>query len=300
METRIHVIPRTLAPSALALIGLAMITMIIGAAPRRAAGQDESAPDPAPPAAPPVPVDEIEIEFRGGVWLPRLKGEITFGGETIDVETQLDLDNMETIFNGEFTLRKNDAWQLRAGGFDFDTESTTRFTGAGAVEFGGLTLNDGDEVKSSVDITSIWVEVGHPFLHPYQGEPADLRFSWLLGARYLDISQDLEVAGEGSVSPGGDWLAITGGVELLLRYEPEGGLLFARAFTIDAWTAIGPALGSDGGWVWQLGASATLEITPNIGVFFGYRLLEPDVETEDGYEFAAGLQGLFLGGTIRF
>jgi hypothetical protein len=84
-----------------------------------------------------------------------------------------------------------------------------------------------------------------------------------------------------------------------LRYAPEEGLIIGQALRLEAGGAIGPAFGGDGGYAWSIRGGVTLEVVENVGINFGYRLLELNVEDDD-WEFDGGLQGLFLGGTIRF
>ena len=62
--------------------------------------------------------------------------------------------------------------------------------------------------------------------------------------------------------------------------------------------AIGPALFGGGTFV-ELQASLDLELVPGIAARFGYRLLDWTIES-GGDRSVAGLQGLFLGGRIRF
>ena len=82
--------------------------------------------------------------------------------------------------------------------------------------------------------------------------------------------------------------------------DPTQDDVVSAARDLTAGIGAGPAMGGDGGWAWQVRAGATLEIGGGISVMFGYRLLELDVEDETDYEFDAGLQGLFIAGSIRF
>jgi hypothetical protein len=217
------------------------------------------------------------------------------------------LDDSEPIFRGELTVRIDDFWQVRVSGFDFSTDSAGTFVAYR--EFGDVTLRPGDRYRASVDLTSAAVEVGADLFtvvgdavpsHP--GREADLRFTPRLGLRYAGVEQSIERVGGAGEELSGDWLAIYGGIEMRLRYEPDDGLVglpFARVLLLEAGAGIGPAFGDGSGYQWQIRAGATLEFTPNVGVMFGYRLVEFDVEDGD-WEFDAGLQGLFLAATIRF
>ena len=54
-----------------------------------------------------------------------------------------------------------------------------------------------------------------------------------------------------------------------------------------------------GGTMASVQAGLSIDFTPSIGGVFGYRLQELGAEDGD-YAFNAGLQGLFIGGEIRF
>jgi len=272
-----------------------------------AAGQETTAPDDAPPPD----GTTIEFTFTPGVWLPRLGGNAKLGStrfaRSIDLDDELELDGFEAVPRGELMLRTDDFWQWRLSGFDFSTDAGGTFDSYG--QFGDVTLWPGDRYRASVDMTSVALEMGvDAFTIVGQAagaEPSrevDFRFTPRLGLRYVQIEQSLEAVGWGREDLTGDWVAIFGGLEMRLRYEPQGGLgglPLARALRLGAGGVIGPAFGGDGGFLWAVRADATLEFTPNVGFMFGYRLLELQVEDGD-WEFNAGLQGLFLAATIRF
>jgi len=71
------------------------------------------------------------------------------------------------------------------------------------------------------------------------------------------------------------------------------------SITIDSKLLIGTLFGEDGGSMWSLQTGIVLQFSQNVAGYFGYRLQE--LNAEDGnYTFNAGLQGLFVGGEIRF
>ncbi len=51
--------------------------------------------------------------------------------------------------------------------------------------------------------------------------------------------------------------------------------------------------------IWSLRAAATVYVTDALGLQLGFRLVHVDAEDGD-YELDAGLQGLFLGVSLRF
>jgi hypothetical protein len=253
----------------------------------------------------------VQFILTPGVWLPRLNGEASLGSAAavaiIDLDQMLELDDSEPIFRGELTVRIDDYWQVRADGFDFSTDSAGTFLSF--AEFGEVTLRPGDRYRASVDLTSAAIEAGADLFTVVgdaapdrPGREADLRFAPRLGLRYVGLEQSLQRVGGEREELSSDWLAVYAGLEMRLRYEPAGGvagLPFARAMRLEAGGGIGPAFGGDGGFMWQIRAGATIEVSPNVGLTFGYRLTELDVEDGD-WEFDAGLQGLFLAATLRF
>ncbi len=271
-------------------------------------GQQE--PDAIPPRA-----SSLEITLVPGAWLPRIKGNSSLGpgAASIDLDTQLELDDTVPTVNVELSIRVPEVWEVFIGGFDFSADSTTTFSGSAT--WGGLVLSDGDPVAASFDITSIAAEMAVALWRPYadgkrsppgtniawDGRPvADLRFSPQLGVRWLDVNQSIGLVGGGTpVSAGGDWVAIYAGFDVCLDYRPREHLPFLRRLRLNASAAIGPAIGGGGGWMFQVRAGVSFHFIEQVGIMIGYRLMEIDVKNDD-YEFRGGLQGLFLAASIRF
>ncbi len=272
-------------------------------------GQSACAQDSVPADEVPPPAEStLQFDFTPGVWLPRLNGDTRLGPSpaagSLQIDSVFDLADSETVPRPELCIRKDDFWQLRLSGFDFSTDAAGDFPEDGV--FGSLNFRTGDPYRASVDITSVAVEFGAD-LPPVFGliskaetdGEAELWLTPFVGLRYFDIDQTVELIGTGTEDVGRDWLAIYGGLELRLYWGPEDGLPIGHAFKLEVGGGIGPAIGGSGGWAWELRAGATLELTPNLGIMFGYRLFEVRVE-DDQYEFDAGLQGLFIAATIRF
>ena len=281
-------------------LGVLAVSMITHSVP----GQqqtDETVPLP-PPSL------EWRFELLPGVWFPRLGGEVRLGDSpravSLHVKRDLDLRDAEVVFDPDVTIRLGDTWHLRAGGFAFSTDAAGVFEGE--ADFGRLTLRDGDRYRGSVDIDSAAIEVGAAlwtWVDWQSPDEAGRRTAFTLapklGLRYVQVEQDLELIGTGREDVGGEWTALYGGLEMRLRWERPDVLPIGRAFELNAAGGLGPAFGADGGFIWQVRANATLDLTANLGVTIGYRLLELDVE--DGpYDCQAGLQGLFVGATLRF
>ncbi len=271
-------------------------------------------PTPQAPVAPP-PASSLEVRLLAGAYLPRLNGEASLGpgAPDIDLDDDLGLGDQEPSLNLELTIRKKEIWELILGGFDFSTDSSGFFSGTAS--FGSLVLNDGDPFRASFDPTSVSAEVAVALWRPYADGSAgaggndnrtrdgryvvDLRISPVFGMRYLDVDQSLTVSGGNRESTGGEWLAVLVGGDVTLEYRPGELLPCLNMFGLQAGLSAGPALGGDGGSVWQVRGGLTLQFTEHVGVLIGYRLVEMDVENDD-YSLDGGLQGLFIAGSLRF
>lgn len=272
------------------------------------AQDDTAAPSEAEPNLLHVGNTEFHFEVTAGVWMPRLGGDSKLGaGNTfISFESQLDLDdNQEAALNIEGLLTINDHWQVFVSGFGYSSDDAGAFNGNAS--FGAVTFTDGDPYRVSVEITSIGGEVLYPVYSPLgslagpdPGDPASITFSALGGLRWIEVDQMVErTTPFAQASVGSDWIALYGGVSMNLQYLPRDTIPFLKKFVIDTSGAIGPALNNDGGFIWQVRAGTQFYFTENLAFTFGYRLLEMNLE-DGGYEFDAGLQGLFFAGTVRF
>ena len=266
-----------------------------------------------PPSLPATPSASLEVTLLGGVWLPRLVGEVALGGAPIKVNDEFDLNASETTMNFELAIRKDEIWELWFGGFDFSTEVAGAFLGSGAA-FGSLSLSSGDPYTARFDMTSVAAELSMTAWRPYADghsratqQPnrtwhghygTDLRFSPQFGMRYIDVDQSVTTAA-GTVIAGGEWLAVYAGLVMELDYRPRQHVPGFTLFRLQVSTALGPVIGGDGGSMWQVRAGGTVQFTETFGVMIGYRLVELNADN-GGYTIDGGLQGMFLAGSIRF
>jgi hypothetical protein len=204
------------------------------------------------------------------------------------------------------TLAKAD-FALHLSGFDFSTSSRSTFDarpeGVGPQQFGSLSLSDDDPFRADFDFSSAAVEL--QFLRLGMGDPqpvdepgASMSVVPTLAARWVGVEQSISSLGA-SEQADGAWLGVLVGVSMQTIWRPEMDQPIIDSVTFGVAAAIGPALGGDGGFMWQVRTGIHVAITPQFGVEFGYRLVELDVEGDD-LDIQAGLQGLFLGGSIRF
>jgi len=109
----------------------------------------------------------LQFTFTPGVWAPRLVGSsgLKSGGHTDDIvlRDDLKLDDFDPIFNAEVSMRRNNLWQIKAGGFAYSIDSEGRFDGS--ADFGGLSLHPGDHFRASFDLTSFNAEMTYWFWH---------------------------------------------------------------------------------------------------------------------------------------
>lgn len=245
---------------------------------------------------------QIEFTLTAGVWLTRVGGDAALGTGNASVtleEEGFDLRDLEATFLGELEVRKADMWSVMFTGFEFSTSGGGVFDGNAA--FGDITLTPGTPFTGAFELTSYSAEVSigvfRPFAH-LAGRPIDLSLSPMFVARWVDA--DIAItAGGTTASDGGEWLGALAGIRFQIELHPDSELFLISGTRFDASFALGPALGSDGGLIWQVRAGVAVPITPNIAFNFGYRLV--DLSVENGpLELETQLAGLFIGGSIEF
>ncbi|MBC8201045.1 MAG: hypothetical protein H8E86_03280 [Planctomycetes bacterium] len=244
------------------------------------------------------PVDSPAL-IRGGVWLPRLGGTIEDGGSKVDFETNIDLRSKETVPMVEFSLTPVQDFTFSMSFFDFSTSGSGEYVGNDV--YGGMTLNAGDNWNASTQIQSVGFEAAWSIWKPFQtAERATLSFAPVVGLRWFGVDTQLgNTTISQEVSHKNSWVSLQAGLEMEFRWDTRDSLDWADSVSIEAQLLIGSMFGADGGAMASVQAGLSVDFSPSIGGFFGYRLQE--LRAEDGdYSFDAGLQGLFVGGEIRF
>jgi hypothetical protein len=237
--------------------------------------------------------------WRGGAWLARLGGAVEDGGGKIDFEDNIDLRKKETVPLLEFSLEPTETLTMSLSFFDFSTSGNGLYVGNDV--YGGVGFNNGNAWSGSTNMQSVGIETAWSVWEPYQaGNNATLSFAPVAGLRWFGIdthlSNDTTVQ---EVTHENTWVTLQAGLEMEFRWDTRDTLNWADFVSIDAQLLVGAMLGNDGGSMASIQAGLGVDFTPNIGGFFGYRLQE--LNAEDGaYTFDAGLQGLFVGGEIRF
>ena len=246
---------------------------------------------------------DIDITFMPGAWLTRMRGHITLGpspaAAPVNIETGLDLRDMQATFLGELEISKFETFTLTFTGFNFTVDGSGTFPFSGM--FGPITLVPGAAYTSDFELTSYSAELSVGVWRPLRalrGRPIDFSLSPLFAARFIDADMSV-VSGAVTATAGGEWLVPLVGVRAEVTLYPNREIFLISGLKLDAAGALGPAIGGDGGFVYQVRAGITASITENIGATFGYRLIDMDIE--DGpLTLDTQLAGLFLGGWIRF
>lgn len=237
--------------------------------------------------------------MRGGVWMPRLGGTITDGGGAIDFETNIDLRDKESIPVLEFQVKPVENVVMSLSFFDFSVSGSGAYQGNDT--FGIMTLNNGDAWSASTDMQSVGFEAAWQVWQPYKtGDEATLSFAPIAGLRWFGVKTQLQNVTAGQeVIHQNSWIALQGGLEMEFEWEIDGVDPIIDSMGISSQLLVGSMFGGDGGWMASIQATISFYFSESIAGFFGYRLQE--LTADDGnYTFDAGLQGLFVGGEIRF
>lgn len=255
-------------------------------------------------------VNKPYAEIRAGAWLPRLGGETRFdsglGSSQIVLKTELDLNDLEVTANLELTLAKSNL-ALHFSGFTFSTSSRGGFDArppdVGPQQFGSLTLMDGDPFRADFDFSSAAIELQFLQLGMRDAQLGDepgvaMSIVPTLAARWIGVEQSISSPG-GSDEANADWLGFLFGVSMETVWRPDLDQPLFDRVTFGMAVSIGPAVGSGCGFLWHVRTGIHIAITPTLGFELGYRLLELDLDSDE-FTVEAGLQGMFLGGSMRF
>ena len=236
--------------------------------------------------------------FRGG-WMPRLGGTVKDGNEKIDFESNLQLNNKESSPLSEFAIDPFDGALLKCSIFDFSTSSSGTYVGNDT--FGSVIFQQGDSWRGSTDIQSIGFTAALDYIAPYKtSENATLSFAPVVGLRWFGVDTKLENTTRGTIEHHQNgWVAFQVGVEMHFTWDTSEVTDIVDSIAISSEFIGGVLTGEDGGSMWEMQAGIEFEFSPSFAGYFGYRLQE--LTAEDGvYTFDAGLQGLYVGGQIRF
>ena len=249
----------------------------------------------------------MRFELMAGTWFARPGGDIRLGvgNDEIDFEREIELRSQDAAPTVEFTMRRPGRFRVQLGVADFQGDSVSTFDGT--TSYGALDLTTGDQVRADLEMLVVNADLTWEIYHTARPaglnddvfDPSGLTLGVVGGLSYLDVGQVVEEIGVGRESTDVSWAGAYLGGMIDVRFAPPDGLLLIDAFSIEAMVASGLAFSDEGGSIWMVRAGVRAEVTANVDLYLGYRLYEADVESDD-FAFAAGLQGLFLGATIRF
>ena len=239
----------------------------------------------------------LEYRLTAGVHLPRVGGTTRLGTgpgvRDIAIELELDLNDRETVFNGELEIfHPEHHWELFVGGFDLSVDGAGTF--AGTATFGDVDLTPGDTFSSELDYSTFAVELAPVSYVAYDTERTSLRFFPHLGVRYFEIGQTVRELGGNTARAEERFAFVYTGAGFRLQYDLPPEVPFIDEYELHVSLGVGPALGGDGGWMWQIRGGMTFAIDPTWSLHVGYRLFEPFVEDSD-FSFEGGTQGMFFG-----
>lgn len=232
-------------------------------------------------------------------WFPRLAGAISDGGGNVDLESNIILHDQESIPAISFSLIPVDDITTSISVFDFSTSGSGTFSGNRS--FGSMTMLNGDAYEASTSITSIGWEAAWDAGKPYAtSEGVSLTFAPIVGLQWYGVDSQLEnVTNAQTVTHNNSWISVQGGLRVSFDLNTKEFTNIFDSISLNSQCMAGFLLGGDGGTMWSVRAMVAFHVSHNFSGHFGYRLQE--LNAEDGsYAFDAGIQGLYLGGEIRF
>ena len=304
--------------------------MVQAAAPAPLVSSSGASPSSAPGAIPAIPsaarilgLDEAPaVTADIGVWVPRLTGtaQVGSGGTSFDLNDDLAVEGSSAGVAGEFAVTIG-RWRVGGMGFSASTSGSESAVKAGT--FGDTSMSVGDQIKGSYSAWMAGAEVGYVVYRPSADEPwgwsdegdnrdaaskafgangrplFDPQFLLLGGGLVFHYDQTLEnVTVPSSSSFDRTVGCLYGGAGIDVQIGFDGRVPLVTDLRIYANAGVGPSI-PDADIIWLLRAGIAFMINENIGVEFGYRLF--DFDLEDGPSTVdAGLRGLFGGVSVRF
>ena len=257
-----------------------------------------------------------------GVWVPRLTGtaQVGSGGTSFDLNDDLAVEGSSAGVAGEFAVTIG-RWRVGGMGFSASTSGSESAVKAGT--FGDTSMSVGDQIKGSYSAWMAGAEVGYVVYRPSADEPwawsdegdnrdaaskafgtngrplFDPQFLLLGGGLVFHYDQTVEnVTVPSSSSFDRTVGCLYGGAGIDVQIGFDGRVPLVTDLRIYANAGVGPSI-PDADIIWLLRAGIAFMINENIGVEFGYRLF--DFDLEDGPSTVdAGLRGLFGGVSVRF
>jgi hypothetical protein len=254
-------------------------------------------------------------ELLLGAWLPRFEGTVAWNGGTQFEAGDLGLDSLQASFAGDL-FWQGEWLRLGVGGFAFSTSGQSTLPAGTTIGPAGP-LDAPTRADASVDLWSVQAQIAVTLYQPFaaertpwgtiggargvaaDGSKVDFAIDAIGAIRYLSLSQSITPEGGERIAFDHAALGLGVGAGIRFRWEPGPRLRAFEWLSVFANGAGGPALFADGGWFVQFAAGVEIGWAPGISAQFGYRLLDFRI-AEGGNLSRSGLQGLFVGGSIRF
>lgn len=299
--------------SLLQRLGRLLATGTIAAMAPIAAAIDDSTPAAPDLDALAAVADRPVLDVTLGIWFPRLEGIVDIGpdGTPLDAGDDLSLDDSQAIFNGEARVQAG-RWEFLIGGYVLEAEGQATLSQSARI--GGRFAPVGTAVASDVDVWSITGEIAYEIFTPFRdqrfpwsapvdraggnrtsdGRPIiDLRVEALVGVRVLNLEQEYDLAGVGTVRTNNAWVSPYLGGGLEIEWVSKDTIEFLDRVVLDVTAGWGPAF--DGGnSTFTVRVDGAFHVTRDLAVTLGYRLNDFDLAREET-SFNGGLQGLFAG-----
>jgi hypothetical protein len=121
----------------------------------------------------------------------------------------------------------------------------------------------------------------------------DLRFEALFGTRFINLEQEYDLVGIGTVGTNNTWVSPYLGVGIEVDWNARETLGFLDRISFDVTAGWGPAFGG-GNSSLTIRVDGAFYVTRDLAVTLGYRLNDFNLSRDEA-AFDGGLQGLFAG-----
>lgn len=266
--------------------------------------------------------DPLDVTADVGVWIARLTGTATVGAgnTTFELNKDLSVGGMQVGAAGEFAVWC-DRW--RFGGIGFATSETDTGTAGKTGTFGTTTMTQGDPITGHVSAWMAGGEVGYTVWRPFADSPwpwssagantqqataaigkngrplIDMRFMALAGGLVMGYDQSVENLLTGSKSEFDKTVgAIYGGGGAEFNFGMDNRVPVVQDLRIYAYVGLGPSI-PDADIIWMVRVGIAAMVTENIGVEFGYRLFDFDLQ-DGASQVDGGIRGMFAAVSLKF
>lgn len=264
----------------------------------------------------------VRITVDVGAWIARLTGtaHVGAGGTTFELNKDLAVGGMAPGVAGELAVWC-DRWRFGGIGLAI-SESDTATAGQSGL-FGTTALTQGDPIHGRFSAWMVGGEVGYTVWRPFGDQPwpwsdagdnrtqatkamgqngrpiFDARFVVLGGGLALGYEQSVRNLLTGSSSEFSKTVgAVYGGGGAEFDIGLDGRVPLLQDIRLYAYAGVGPSIpDADVVWMVRVGVAAMLD--PHIGLEFGYRLF--DFDLQDGpSRVDGGIRGIFAALSLKF